>query len=112
LHFHSDEESADVIAAEFSVDMMDRCIVVGFVDRWYPGFITQVVSADVAKVNFLHPAGSSSQSCTFQWPKSKDEMEVSIKAVVSFDVDVVPYGSSLRLWKMTNVKKINKLFNC
>ena len=105
-----DVENVELPPARFSPGDGDCCIVVGFVDRWYPGYITKVIGEDTAMVNFLHPAKTGLECTAFRWPRHKDESEVSIKAVISMDVELVPQGSSLRLWELSNVKKINNAF--
>lgn len=89
---------------------VDSCIVVGFVDRWYPGYITNVINEDTAKVNFLHPVKSGLSCSTFKWPRPIDEMEVSVKAVISKHVELIPQGSSARLWELSSVKRFNAAF--
>ena len=107
-----EEDTADELPTDFSPNMIDRCVAVGFVDCWYPGYVTRIINTDTAEVNFMHPSNTSGMHMcsTFQWPKVKDCMNVSIKAVISMDVDMVPQDSSLQLWKLVNLRKINSLF--
>ena len=46
------------------------CVIVGFVDRWYPGYIIEVVDEETVLVNLLHPAKKTgSLHCNvFHWP--------------------------------------------
>ena len=86
----------------------DTCVCVGFIDRWYPGFVVTVLSDDEAVVNFMHPVKTGLDCCCFQWPHHKDELQVSSKAVLCSKVDISPWGSSLRLWKMS-VKAVQSI---
>ena len=107
--YSDEEEEEEVLPESFIESDTDRCIIVGFVDRWYPGYITSVINSDTAKVNFLHPTVQDLNCSTFKWPRPKDEMEINMKAVISMNADLSPQGS-LRLWDLSGVKRINFAF--
>jgi len=112
----TESEESDTDEPEINVSelQMDACVVVGFVDRWYPGYITDVVDEDSRIVNFLHPAKESNLNCNiFQWPSKQDKVCISHKAMLMDNVELMPQGNSLRMWMMSSpdLKLCNKRYN-
>ena len=73
-------------------------VAVYYVEDFFIGEVTRVISEEEATVNFLEKAGSKDGVVVYRWPRSEDCTEISSAVVFAKNLQLAPSSSSGHLF--------------
>lgn len=101
-----DAEVQEENVVPFTFQRADQWVAVYYDNSFYIGKVTHVISSTKAMVNYMERKGD-----LFRWPLFADEAETEAVYVFSWDFEVAPHSSNMRLWRVDELPDITRLYN-